>query len=138
MNTDTREILRKEWSQETEGRWEDEEWIRMLIYLHECIWIEVIGMSMRDIDGIDGRDSLRIEFYFCIAFHEIAHSVVREPTIDEDPYIVSARIRDIDEELGVPERSDDHSGVNRIPSRIFGRESCSIIVVVIVILASFF
>ena len=68
----------------------------------------MIGMSVRDIDRIYRAQTLGIEFYFYIAFHEIAYSIVREPTIYEDPYIVSGRIRYIDEELGMSERSDDH------------------------------
>ena len=80
----------------------------MLIYLYERIRIEMIGMSMRNIDRIYTLHFFWIELYFCIAFHEVSHSVVREPTIDEDPYIVTCRICYINEELSMSERSDDH------------------------------
>ncbi len=68
----------------------------------------MIGMSVRDIDRVYTLHFFWIKFYLGTAFHEIAYGVVREPGIDEDPYIVSGRIRYIDEELGMSERSDDH------------------------------
>lgn len=63
---------------------------------------------MRDIDRIDSRDFLRINYYLHRAFHEISDCKIREPTIDEDTHILACIVRYIDEEFGMSEWCDDH------------------------------
>ena len=68
----------------------------------------MISVSMRDIDRIYTLHFLGIELDFDWSLHQISDSIVREPAIYEDTYIVSVRIRYIDEELGMSEGGDDH------------------------------
>jgi hypothetical protein len=39
-------VLSNERSEIPEGKWKHQEWMRMTIYLEECIWIEVVTVSM--------------------------------------------------------------------------------------------
>ena len=77
-------------------------------YLHQRIRIKMITMRMGNIDNIDGIDFRRIECYLHTALHQVSESIIREPTIDEDPHCMSIRIHDIDQELRMSERGDDH------------------------------
>ena len=64
---------------------------------------------MRDIDRIDSFDLLGIKFHLHRPLHHISDGIVSEPGVDEDADIFSLVIRDIDEELGVSERGDEHA-----------------------------
>jgi hypothetical protein len=68
----------------------------------------MIRMSMRDIDRIDRAQFLWIEPEASTALHQISYDIVREPSIDEDPYTIPCWIRYIDEELSMSEGCDDH------------------------------
>lgn len=103
-----RKILSEKWLEVRQGKWDEDERIRMHIYLPECIRIEMVCMRVRNIDRIYRGEFFSVQSHFHCTLHHISGDIVREPRVDKDTDIFSLAIHYIDEKLGMSERSNDH------------------------------